>query len=77
MNLVFEKSVPGRRAVRMGPSDVSKAANIDSSLLREKDAELPQLSELDVVRHFTELSSKFRRRYQFLPAGLMHDEVQP
>lgn len=70
MKLVFEKSMPGRRAVRMGPSGVPTKANIESSLLREKDAEMPELSELDVVRHFTELSRRnFGVDTNFYPLG--------
>ncbi len=70
MKLVFEKSVPGRRAVRMGPSDVPTTINIKRSLLREKYAQLPELSELDVVRHFTELSRRnFGVDTNFYPLG--------
>jgi len=70
MKLVFEKSVSGRRAVRMGPSDVPTTINIERSLLREKDAELPELSEIDVVRHFTELSRRnFGVDTSFYPLG--------
>ncbi len=56
---VFEKSSPGRRAVRMPASDVPHAPLSDlipSEHLRPEPAELPELSELDVVRHFTRLS---------------------
>lgn len=61
MKLIFEKSVHGRRAVRMSPGDVPATTNIRSELLRQKPAELPELSELDVVRHFTELyAQEFR-----------------
>ena len=70
MKLIFEKSVPGRCAVRRVPSDVKTRARITPELLRERPAELPELSELDVVRHFTELS---RRNYGidsgFYPLG--------
>jgi len=70
MKLVFEKSVAGRRAVRTGPSDVPARINIESSLLRQRPAELPEMSELDVVRHFTKLS---RQNYgvdnNFYPLG--------
>ncbi len=58
MKLLFEKSVAGRRASRIPSSDVDAKANIDRRLLRDRPAELPELSELDVVRHFTELSKK-------------------
>ncbi|MGE5296682.1 MAG: aminomethyl-transferring glycine dehydrogenase subunit GcvPB [Solirubrobacterales bacterium] len=70
MKLVFEKSVAGRTGVLPGPSDVPGTIHIRESLLREKPAELPELSEMDVVRHFTELS---RRNYgvdtNFYPLG--------
>ncbi|MCH9022179.1 MAG: aminomethyl-transferring glycine dehydrogenase subunit GcvPB, partial [Planctomycetes bacterium] len=70
MKLIFDKSVPDRRGVRFGKSDVPACKPFDKKHLREKPAELPQLSELDVVRHFTELS---RRNYgvdtNFYPLG--------
>jgi glycine dehydrogenase subunit 2 len=69
MRLIFEKSMPGRRAVQTGPGDVP-TMNIRSSLLREQTAELPELSELDVVRHFTELSRRnFGVDSNFYPLG--------
>lgn len=69
MKLVFEKSISGRRAVQTGPGDVP-TINIRSSLLRERAAELPELSELDVVRHFTELSRRnFGVDSNFYPLG--------
>jgi len=70
VKLIFDKSVPGRRAVRPAPGDVKTRAHIKPELLRERPAELPELSELDVIRHFTELS---RRNYGvdtgFYPLG--------
>jgi len=70
VKLIFEKSVPGRRAVPRVASRVKTSAHIKPALLRERPAELPELSELDVVRHFTELS---RRNYGvdtgFYPLG--------
>lgn len=69
MKLIFEKSMPGRRAVQTGPGDVP-TMNVRSSLLRERAAELPELSELDVVRHFTELSRRnFGVDSNFYPLG--------
>ena len=56
MKLIFDKSVPGRSGVCPPARDVDTSAEIAPSLLRENSAELPELSELDVVRHFTELS---------------------
>jgi glycine dehydrogenase subunit 2 len=69
MKLIFEKSVPGRRAVQPGPGDVP-AVKMPVTLLRERAAELPELSELDVVRHFTELSHRnFGVDSNFYPLG--------
>lgn len=70
MKLLFEKSVPGRRGVWPGPSDVPDTINIQGDLLRERCADLPELSELDVVRHFTELSRRnFGVDTNFYPLG--------
>ncbi len=70
MRLIFDKSIPGRRAVKHVTSDVPVDHEIRRDLLRQRPAELPELSELDVVRHFTELS---RRNYGldtgFYPLG--------
>ncbi|HNT37425.1 MAG TPA: aminomethyl-transferring glycine dehydrogenase subunit GcvPB, partial [bacterium] len=50
--------------------DVGEKANIRESLLREKPPALPELSELDVVRHFTELSRRnFGVDNGFYPLG--------
>ncbi|MBN1359790.1 MAG: aminomethyl-transferring glycine dehydrogenase subunit GcvPB [Sedimentisphaerales bacterium] len=70
MKLLFEKSVPERTGVWPGPSDVPTTINIQDSLLRERCASLPELSELDVVRHFTELSRRnFGVDTNFYPLG--------
>ncbi len=70
MQLIYEKSVPGRRAVRTVASDVDTEGRIKSSLLRDTPAELPELSELDVVRHFTRLSQRnFGLDSAFYPLG--------
>lgn len=69
MELIFEQSREGRRAVTLGTLDVPPAT-LPAELLREKPAELPEVSELDVVRHFSRLS---RRNYgvdtHFYPLG--------
>ena len=70
MKLVFEKSVKGRRGLRIAKSDVPTSINLNQDLLRDKDAELPELSELDMVRHFTELSRRnFGVDTNFYPLG--------
>ncbi|MCQ3938821.1 MAG: aminomethyl-transferring glycine dehydrogenase subunit GcvPB [Chloroflexi bacterium] len=52
---VFELSSPGRRGVRMPASDVPETALPPRQLLRS-DLPLPELAEVDVVRHYTKLS---------------------
>jgi glycine dehydrogenase subunit 2 len=70
MKLIFEKSVPGRKGVRPAQSDVPTTVDINKELLRENDAQLAELCELDVVRHFTELSRRnFGVDTNFYPLG--------
>jgi glycine dehydrogenase subunit 2 len=52
--LLCELSSPGRQAVRFPEPDVPKARLPDT--LTRQDLPLPELSEVDVVRHFTRLS---------------------
>ena len=54
MKLIFEKSVPGRRCTILPPCDVD-AVSLPESLRRETKPDLPQLSETDISRHYTEL----------------------
>ncbi|MBS1802629.1 MAG: aminomethyl-transferring glycine dehydrogenase subunit GcvPB [Acidobacteria bacterium] len=57
--LVFEKSAPGKRGYKLPPLDVpevdAKAAL--GSAYREEKAGLPELSEIEIIRHFTRLST--------------------
>lgn len=70
MQLVFEKSVPGRRGVRVAERDVESSINLAPGLLRETPPDLPELSELDVVRHYTALSRRnFGVDSHFYPLG--------
>ena len=70
MKLIYEKSSPGRRAVQVPPLKEDEMPRIDSCMLREKPAELPELSEGDVVRHFTALSRlNFSVDTHFYPLG--------
>ncbi len=52
--LLWEKGKPGRHAISIPRSDVP-AASIDESLLGA-EVDFPDLSEVDVVRHYTRLS---------------------
>ena len=58
MELIFEKSVPNRRAYRMPKSDVPVKATIPDQYKRKEENHLPEVSELDAVRHFTKLSQR-------------------
>jgi glycine dehydrogenase subunit 2 len=70
MKLIFEKSIKGRRGIRTAKSDVPTSINLKTNLLRNDDPNLPELSELDVVRHFTELSRRnFGVDTNFYPLG--------
>lgn len=70
MQLIFEKSISGRTGVKLPASDVPTATPLPASFLRQEAAALPEMSELDTVRHFTNLS---RRNYSvdtnFYPLG--------
>jgi glycine dehydrogenase subunit 2 len=57
--LVFELSSPGRMAYSLPAPDVDVAAAraaVPSKYLRKQPAALPEVSELDVVRHYSRLS---------------------
>ncbi|MGN8646630.1 aminomethyl-transferring glycine dehydrogenase subunit GcvPB [Gracilibacillus sp. HCP3S3_G5_1] len=59
--LIFEISQPGRTGVDLPESDVDTidlAKKFPSHLLRETEAALPEVSELQLVRHYTALSHK-------------------
>ena len=68
--LIFEHSKPGRRATAQAPVDVSTADDIPAQLLRDDVAALPEVSEMQAVRHYTRLSQKnFSIDTQFYPLG--------
>lgn len=58
--LIFELSREGRKGVSLPACDVPEVPVeelVPSSYLRTEDPELPQVAEVDVVRHFTRLST--------------------
>jgi glycine dehydrogenase subunit 2 len=70
VKLIYEKSAAGRRGYRPPAPDVEAKAKIPAALLREKPAAMPEVSELDVVRHFTALSQRnFGLDTGFYPLG--------
>lgn len=59
--LIFELSKPGRVGVSLPANDVPDldlAAHFGQEALRETDPLVPEVSEVDVVRHFTRLSQQ-------------------
>ena len=60
-DLIFEVSRPGRVAYSLPKSDVDSVdleAKFPKHLIRDEAAELPEVAELDLVRHYTALSNK-------------------
>ncbi|HEY6448034.1 MAG TPA: aminomethyl-transferring glycine dehydrogenase subunit GcvPB [Acidobacteriaceae bacterium] len=57
--LVFEKSSPGKRAYRLAQLDVPAVdpAALLGDAVRSQSGELPELSEIEIIRHFTRLST--------------------
>jgi glycine dehydrogenase subunit 2 len=55
--LIFELSKSGRRGYGLPAADVP-AAPIPASLRRQSSLDMPEVTELDVVRHYTNLSRK-------------------
>lgn len=56
MSTVFAKSAAGREGVWPALPQHELSELLPAELLRDTQAGLPQLSELDVVRHFTALN---------------------
>jgi glycine dehydrogenase subunit 2 len=57
--LIFEKSSPGKKAYRLPPLDVPEvdAKALLGDAAREDMGYLPELSEIEIIRHFTRLST--------------------
>jgi glycine dehydrogenase subunit 2 len=70
MRLIYEQSVEGRRGFNIQKPDVPEAPKLDQRYRRKTEPRLPEVSELDVVRHFSNLS---RQNYSvdtnFYPLG--------
>jgi glycine dehydrogenase subunit 2 len=65
---IYELSIPGRRGCEMPPCDVPET-EFPQALLRDESG-LPEVSELDVVRHFVRLSQRnFGVDTGFYPLG--------
>ena len=68
--LIFEHSRNGRRALAQAPAQSCEPADIPANLLRTDPPLLAEVSEMQVVRHYTRLSQKnFSIDTQFYPLG--------
>lgn len=70
--LIFEISRPGRVGYRLPKNKIASSSlqGLPSNLRRENKAALPEVSELDVVRHYTNISTKnFGVDTGFYPLG--------
>jgi glycine dehydrogenase subunit 2 len=69
VRLIFEKSQAGRRGGELPRYDIP-AAKVPEGLRRETPPRLPELAEPEIVRHFTELSTRnFGIDTGFYPLG--------
>lgn len=67
---IFAKSVSGRTAYCLNSPAPKASARLPADLLRKNAPRLPECSELEVVRHFTQLSAaQLQGRQYFLPLG--------
>ncbi len=68
--LIFEHSQPNRRNPSQAPLTRAEVKDIPASLLRSKRPLLPEVSEMQAVRHYTRLSQRnFSIDTQFYPLG--------
>jgi glycine dehydrogenase subunit 2 len=68
--LIIELSRPGRGAGTQFPPPVRRSVEVPANLRRTKPPALPEVSELQVVRHFTRLSQmNFSIDTHFYPLG--------
>jgi glycine dehydrogenase subunit 2 len=69
MKLIYEKSKPGRRGIEIPKPDLP-VPTVPAELARRTPPRLPELAEPEVLRHFTELSTRnFGVDTGFYPLG--------
>lgn len=70
MGLIFDLSQPGRRAGAQIPAQPTEPPEIPERFFRRTPPCLPEISELDAVRHYTRLSQRnYAVDTQFYPLG--------
>jgi glycine dehydrogenase subunit 2 len=70
VKLIYEKSQPGRRASAIPRHEGLPAAEVPEELRRGEAPRLPEVPEFELVRHFTELSTRnFGIDNGFYPLG--------
>ncbi len=68
--LIFEHSSKGRNGAPQSPVEKASLSALPENLLRKTQAALPEVSELQAVRHYTRLSQKnFSIDTEFYPLG--------
>jgi len=68
--LIFEQSCAGRSSLAQLPQELPDSDDIPAELLRDEPAALPEVSELQAVRHYTRLSQlNFSIDTHFYPLG--------
>jgi glycine dehydrogenase subunit 2 len=72
-SLIFERSVPGKRGFELPPLDVpavDAAAAVGAEFARARVEGFPEVSEIEVIRHFTRLSTwNYAIDYGMYPLG--------
>ena len=56
MELIYSRSRPGRRGSTLPKCDVPEKNAVPASMMREKPAALPEVSEQDAIRYYNKLS---------------------
>ncbi|MET0029518.1 MAG: aminomethyl-transferring glycine dehydrogenase subunit GcvPB [Candidatus Thiodiazotropha sp.] len=68
--MIYEYSRAGRRATAQAPLEMAELSGIPAELQRQTPPALPQVSEMQAVRHYTRLSQKnFAIDTHFYPLG--------
>ena len=77
--LIFERSKEGRSGYNLPALDVPEVnleEEIEDVYIRKVDAELPEVDEMELMRHYTGLSNRnYGILTGFYPLGFLYDEI--